>query len=204
MMKFTRKPLIAGVVALTMLGIGFVANHVHAADPDTFIVEVVPSSFDVNEAVDLTIKAAKADGTIIKDYEGDVFIEIEGIVDTADYTVPSDGLYTFLPGDQGVKLFSKGLSIKKSGTFTIKVSDIINDSIAGEKTVIVGNNETAAAAEEIALISPIAGGIEKNNVANVMATAPALPNAPYEIYINNIMVSEGTSNANGDINAYVT
>ena len=100
MMKLTRKPLIASVLALTMLGIGFIANHVHAADPDTFIVEVVPSSFDANEAVDLTIKAAKADGTIIKDYQGDVFIEIEGIVDTADYTVPSDGLYTFLPEDQ--------------------------------------------------------------------------------------------------------
>jgi hypothetical protein len=34
-----------------------------------------------------------------------VFIEIVGIVDTADYMVPSDGLYTFLPEDQGVKLF---------------------------------------------------------------------------------------------------
>jgi len=74
----------------------------------------VPSSFDVNETVDITIKAAKANGEIVKEYQGDVFIEIEGIVDTADYTVPSDGLYTFLPQDQGVKLFSKGLAIKKS------------------------------------------------------------------------------------------
>jgi len=90
-----------------MLGLGFVANHVFAANPDAFIVEVVPSSFDVNEPVDITIKAVKANGDIVQDYQGDVFIEIEGIVDTADYTVPSDGLYTFLPQDQGVKLFSK-------------------------------------------------------------------------------------------------
>jgi hypothetical protein len=133
-----------------------------------------------------------------------VFIEIEGIVDTADYTVPSDGLYTFLPQDQGVKLFSKGLTIKKSGTFTIKVSDIINDSIMGQKTVIVGTTTTTATTENITLISPVAGGVEKNSIANVMATAPALPNAPYEIYINNNSVSQGMTNANGDISAYVS
>lgn len=114
MMKFSRKTLIASVLAIGMLTMGFVANHVHAANPDAFIVEVEPSSFDVNEPVDITIKAVTANGDIVQDYQGDVFIEIEGIVDTADYTVPSDGLYTFLPQDQGVKLFSKGLSIKKA------------------------------------------------------------------------------------------
>ena len=53
-------------------------------------------------------------------------------------------------------------------------------------------------------MSPVPGGIEKNNIANVMATAPALPNAPYEIYINNTAVAEGMTNANGDISAYVS
>ncbi len=106
-MIFSRKTLIAGILAVGLIGAGFVMNKAEAADPDAFIVEVVPSSFEVNEAVDLTIKATNINGDIIKDYQGDVFIEIEGIVDTADYTVPSDGLYTFLPEDQGVKRFSK-------------------------------------------------------------------------------------------------
>ena len=79
-----------------------------------------------------------------------------------------------------------------------------DDSIIGEKTVIVGGTETKATAEGITLISPVPGGIEKNNIANVMATAPALPNAPYEIYINNNSVSDGVTNANGDISAYVS
>lgn len=99
-MKFPRKSLTASIITVTMVATGFVANNAHAIDPDAFIVEVTPSSFDVNQAVDITIKAVKADGTVIKEYQGDVFIEIEGIVDTADYTVPSDGLYTFLPQDQ--------------------------------------------------------------------------------------------------------
>ncbi|MEI6672794.1 MAG: hypothetical protein WCL02_05730 [bacterium] len=37
-----------------------------------------------------------------------------------------------------------------------------------------------------------------------MASAPTLPNAPYEIYINNTVVSQGMTNTNGDISAYVT
>lgn len=203
-MKFSRKPLITSILAICMLAGGFLGNTLQAANPDAFIVDVVPSSFGVNEAVDITIKATNANGDVIKDYQGDVFIEIIGIVDTADYTVPSDGLYTFLPQDQGIKLFSKGLSIKKGGTFTIKVSDIINDNIIGQKTVIVWGNETNTATAKISLISPVAGGIEKNSIANIMATAPSLPNSPYEIYINNNSVSEGMTNANWDISAYVS
>lgn len=203
-MAYSRKVLIAGIVAITLLITAFVANTVQAADPDAFVVEVAPSSFDINQAVDITVKAVKSNGEIIKEYQWDVFIEIEGIVDTADYTVPSDGLYTFLPQDQGMRLFSKGLSIKKAGTFTIKVSDIINDSIIGQKTIIVGGETNTTTPDMITLISPVPGGIEKNNIANIMASAPTLPNAPYEIYINNNPVSQGMTNANGDISAYVS
>ncbi len=203
-MAYSRKVLIAGIVAITLLITAFVTNTVQAADPDAFVVEVAPSSFDINQAVDITVKAVKSNGEIIKEYQWDVFIEIEGIVDTADYTVPSDGLYTFLPQDQGMRLFSKGLSIKKAGTFTIKVSDIINDSIIGQKTIIVGGETNTTTPDMITLISPVPGGIEKNNIANIMASAPTLPNAPYEIYINNNPVSQGMTNANGDISAYVS
>ncbi|MCX6823836.1 MAG: hypothetical protein NT085_01810 [candidate division SR1 bacterium] len=204
MMKISRKTLIINILTFGILGMGFIANTVLAADPAAFSVDVTPSSFDVNQAVDITIKAIASNGDTIKDYQGDVFIEIEGIVDTADYTVPSDGLYTFLPQDQGVKLFSKGLTIKKAGTFTIKVSDIINDSIIGQKTIIVGTTAPTTTTETVTLISPVPGGVEKNNIANIMASAPALPNAPYEIYINNNAVSQGTTNGNGDISAYVS
>ena len=204
MMTFSRKTLTVSILALGMLWMGFVANNVLAADPAAFSVEVTPSSFDVNEAVDITIKATTSNNETVKDYQGDVFIEVEGIVDTADYTVPSDGLYTFLPQDQGVKLFSKGLTIKKAGTFTIKVSDIINDSIVGQKTIIVGTTAPTTTTETVTLISPVPGGVEKNSIANIMASAPALPNAPYEIYIDNNAVSQWTTNANGDISAYVS
>ena len=99
-----------GIIIVAVFAIGTIAFNRGYADtqPDAFIVEVSPSSFDVNQAVDITIKAVTANGDVVQNYQGDVFIEINGIVDTADYVVPSDGLYTFLPQDQGVKLFSKG------------------------------------------------------------------------------------------------
>jgi len=155
-MKFSKKLLITSILAISLLGIAFLNNKVEAADPDAFIVEVIPSSFDVNEAIDLTIKAVKADGEIVSDYLGDVFIEIEGIVDTADYTVPSDGLYSFQAGDQGIKLFSKWLAIKKSWTFSVKVSDIFQDNIMGQRTVIVWQATNAGETTTINIISPIA------------------------------------------------
>jgi len=70
--------------------------------------------------------------------------------------------------------------------------------------VIVGTTEPITGAKSIELMSPVPGGIEKNNIANVLAAAPTLPNAPYEIYINNNQVSQGSTNANGDISAYVS
>jgi hypothetical protein len=39
--------------------------------------------------------------------------------------------------DQGVKTFSKGLIIKTTGTYTIKASDVSQESIKGEQSVIV-------------------------------------------------------------------
>lgn len=184
---------------------GIRCNHGHAAtQPDAFIVEVQPSSFDINEAVDITIKAVTANGDIVRDYEWDVFIEVDGIADTADYVVPSEWLYTFLPQDQWVKLFSKGLIVKRQGTFAVKVSDIINESIAGEKTIIVGNSNNASATESITIVSPATDGIEKNNVINVIANAPQLPNSPYDIFLNNSIVAQGTTDTIGDINAYIS
>ncbi|MBU0627278.1 hypothetical protein KKG31_01960 [Patescibacteria group bacterium] len=76
------------------------STQIFAADPDAFIVDVQPSSFDPNMPVDMTITAVLADGTVVKDYEGDVYIDIPGSIDPSDYVVPSDHLYTFLPQDQ--------------------------------------------------------------------------------------------------------
>lgn len=204
--SFTKNFLIWIVLGTCMLIWAGIYNYSYAStQPDAFIVEVQPSSFDINQAVDVTVKAVDINWNIIKDYQGDIFIEIDGLNDTADYVVPSDGLYTFIPQDQWVKTFSKWITIKKQWTFGIKVSDIINENIKGEKTAIVGDaTHDTAATKSITIITPTDDGTEKNATINIIARAPDLPNSPYTIYINNSIVTQGTTDEIGDINTYAS
>lgn len=47
-------------------------------------------------------------------------------------------------------------------------------------------------------------GIEKNEIINVFGNCLELPNSPFEIWLNNIPAAQGTTDANGSINGYVT
>ncbi|HKL44406.1 MAG TPA: fibronectin type III domain-containing protein [Candidatus Absconditabacterales bacterium] len=172
-----------------------------AEDPDAFLVQVEPSSFGVSESVDVTISAVK-NGMIVKDYIGDVFIEVEGLMPD-DYVVPSDGLYSFLIQDQGIKLFSKGLEIKKSGTYNLKISDIIDETIMGETTVIVGNAGGNSNFKDVDITSPIAGSTERRSATNIIGSSPDLPNSPVEIYLNNEPASNGYTDSQGNFSIYI-
>jgi len=198
-MRYLRKLLLASLFVVVIL---FTYITAQAAEPEAFVVEVQPSSFDPNTPVDMTIKAVKGDGTVIKEYEGDVYIDVIGI-DSSDYVVPSDSLYTFVPQDQGMKLFSKWLIIKKEWTFTIQVSDIINDSIKWEKTIIVGN-KTNAVAKSVIIDSPTMSWTEKNEIVSVFGSSTDLPNSPYEIRLNNMSVAQGITDTMWGINSFVT
>ncbi|MFZ2151197.1 MAG: hypothetical protein WAZ12_02415 [Candidatus Absconditicoccaceae bacterium] len=178
-------------------------SYTLAATPNAFVVEVQPSSFEANQPVDLIVKAVN-NGEIIKEYNGDVFIEIDGDIDPQkDYVVPSEGLYTFVPQDQGIKIFSKGIQIKKAGTFKVKISDITDDSIAGEATVIVGT-PGGADIKDVEITSPVAGVIEKNNIINIFGVSSQLPNSPIQYYVNDILVQQGITDSAGNFNAYLT
>lgn len=74
----------------------------------------------------------------------------------------------------------------------------------GQRTVIVGKTSSNEETTNINIFSPTAGGTEKNNVVNVMANVPTLPNSPYEISINNTNISQGMTTNNGDIGAYIS
>lgn len=188
----------------SILSLFFVGSIVMAQGiPEAFVVKVDPSSFGVNENVDLTIKAILNNGETVKDYDGDVFIEVDGIIDPDSYIVPSDGLYTFLPQDQGVKLFSKWLNIKKPGTYTILVSDIIDESIQWETTVIVWDKEDTKL-KDVSMITPIMWSVQTTEPIDVLAKVEELPNTSYQIYINQIKVAEWTSNGQWDISNYVS
>ncbi len=172
-----------------------------AEDPDAFLVQVEPSSFGVSESVDVTISAVK-NWMIVKDYIWDVFIEVEWLMPD-DYVVPSDWLYSFLIQDQWIKLFSKWLEIKKSGTYNLKISDIIDETIMWETTVIVGNAWWNSNFKDVDITSPIAGSTERRSATNIIWSSPDLPNSPVEIYLNNEPASNWYTDSQWNFSIYI-
>lgn len=173
--------------------------------PDMFVVDISPSSFEVNTPVDLTIRAVKANGEVVKDYQGDVFIDVVWSLDTSEYTVPSEWLYSFLPQDQWVKTFSKWLIIKKAGTFSISASDISEDTIQGKWTVIVWDaKETkSTTTSSITITSPTSGSIIKSDVAEIIGEW-WVKNSPFEILLNGDSSYQWTTDAKWSFVWYIS
>jgi uncharacterized lipoprotein YajG len=63
-MRSLGKILLAAIITISSIPFAFAQQT-----PDMFLVEVSPSSFDVNTPVDVTITAVRANGDIVKDYQ---------------------------------------------------------------------------------------------------------------------------------------
>ena len=184
---------------ITFFGVTF------AVSPDAFQIEVSPSSFAVNQAVDFTIKAIK-NKQVMKNYTGMVFMSVDGIAkDSAaklkltDATISNGGILEMGLADQWVKKYTKGLLITKPGNFTVSVADFTQDTISWSTTVMV-SSAFKAEVRNIQILSPSAWSEENQSTINVMATADTLPNARVQILLNDALAKETTTDANGLIN----
>ena len=178
---------------ITFFGVTF------AVSPDAFQIEVSPSSFAVNQAVDFTIKAIK-NKQVMKNYTGMVFMSVDGIAkDSAsklkltDATISNGGILEMGLADQWVKKYTKGLLI------TVSVADFTQDTISWSTTVMV-SSDFKAEVRNIQILSPSAWSEESQSTINVMATADTLPNARVQILLNDALAKETTTDANGLIN----
>lgn len=199
-MRSLGKILLALIITISSIPFAFAQQT-----PDMFTVEISPNNFDVNTPVDVTISAVKANGDIIKDYQWDVFIDVNGTLDTADYTVPSEWLYSFLAQDQWVKTFSKWLLIKKAGSFTVTASDISEDTIKWEKDIIVGWGDWHGSEwwdKTISISSPSNDSIVKSDVAEIIWSG-SIKNSPFEIFLNDSSAYQGTTDENWGFVGYV-
>lgn len=183
---------------IVLIGCLAMGLPIWAADvPDAYQVEVSPSSFAVNQSVDLTIKALK-NWQLMKNYQGSIYIELTGDFKYADedYTVPNGGIGEFALTDQGIKTYSKGLRVSKPGNFVVLVSDFMNDNLSGSTSIVV-TSANQQAQKNITILSPSAGLEETSSTVDLMATTPELPNTRMQILLNDLAVSETTSDANG-------
>lgn len=193
------KRLLASSLMITFFGVTF------AVSPDAFQIEVSPSLFAVNQAVDFTIKAIK-NKQVMKNYTGMVFMSVDGIAkDSAsklkltDATISNGGILEMGLADQWVKKYTKGLLITKPGNFTVSVADFTQDTISWSTTVMV-SSDFKAEVRNIQILSPSAWSEENQSTINVMATADTLPNARVQILLNDALAKETTTDANGLIN----
>lgn len=175
--------------------------------PDGFVVDVSPSTFAVNEAVDVTIKAIKTNGDVIKDYNGIVMVELVPAAGSSlwfdEVTLPGEWIVFFEVSDLWEKRLSKSLIIKKNGVYTLKVSDIDNEQSKGQKDIVVWQQEHSVASS-ISFVTPTSGSVETVSAVTVLANAPELPNSPYHIFVDSLPVSTGFSSAQWSINAIIT
>ena len=170
--------------------------------PSSFVVDVNPSSFQPNQSVDITLKAVDDKGQVVSDYVWDVFIEINGSLSPDDYVLPEDGFTKFDAQNLGVKTFSKALTIKKPGTYTVVAYDIIDESTKGQQQVIVWQSSAGTNAS-VQISSPTVNGIETNSSTTVLASAPLLPNSPFQVIVNGQTLWQGVTTANGQISTII-
>lgn len=171
------------------------------ANVSRFELEVRPTTIAVNQAADLIAKVVDQDGNTIKDYDKDVFIEIEQLSDS-EAELPWGGIYQFQTTDQGNKIFSKGLTIKKEWTFKVVMSDILDSKIKWEVTVVVTKDGAWKSSWYITVISPLPDSIESESSIHVYGRSE-LKNSPLELYMDGIKIKDSKTSNNGDFSFYL-
>ena len=152
----------------------------------------------VGEALDLTVKAVGKDGSVSKDYKGNIYISVS---EDPKATVPyADNGYTFVPEDQGSKTFSKGLLFTKEGRMTVTVIDLENEQITGTATVTVSNvgSDTAATSTgdtQVSVTSPSNGSIITTTSVDVVGTTKK--NSKVKFSVNGKEVGQTQSDPSG-------
>lgn len=167
---------------------------------DRYIIELSNNPFQINEAVDMTIKAVDKNGDIVKSYVWDALIEVQGLQD-ADVTYPNNGVVSFVASDQWQKKFNKGLIIKKSGTFKLSVRDIIDDYV-WNLSIEVKSAGSTSSVSAVTITSPIKDSIESNQNVNVVGNSKDFPNSPFKLFVDDKESTPSNTNENGDFSLY--
>lgn len=177
-----------------------------ATAPDAFYVSVNPNPLKPNEAVDMTVKAVQADGTVVSDYVGTVIMELDGYPDPNTYDMPNNGIYQFTAQDQWSKTFSKWLVIKKSWTYKLNVITTDDESIIGSVDLVVwsGNQISSGNQKLIQILSPISGTTVEASAINIVGKSD-VKRAPLQFFVDDKKIeTEGETDENGNFWLYLT
>lgn len=200
------KTFLHKIITVFLLVVFTLTNIVAAADISSFVIQVSPNPMKPAEAADMTIKAVKTDGSVLTDYKGTIIMDFEWQQDTNAYDMPSNGFYQFTAEDQWVKTFNKGLTIKKTGQYVIKVFDSTTDSIVGTLPIVVWsttNNENTNT-KLIELMEPLSWSMVEWSSLNVVGKTDSRK-TPLQFFIDDKkIVTEWETDETGNFSVYLT
>ncbi len=177
-----------------------------AADIASFVIQVSPNPMKPAEAADMTIKAVKSDWSTVTDYKWTIIMDFEGQQDTNAYDMPSNWFYQFTAEDQWVKTFSKGLTIKKTGQYVIKVFDSTTDSIVWTLPIIVWSttDTSSTTTKLIELVEPLSWSTVEWSSLNVVWKTDSRK-TPLQFFIDDKkIVTEGETDETWNFSVYLT
>ena len=152
----------------------------------------------------LQITAKDTDGNTVRDYTGMMIISIP---EDENASIPSDGRYTFVAEDLGVRKFDLALVLTQVGKVTIQVHDFdptqgISRTIKGEKIVEVvplGEldkiNSDPPISRDIEIKSPVNGS--EISSRDVTITGKAYPNTNIKIFDNDNKIGQAEVDIDG-------
>ena len=192
-MKSILATLLASALALGHLIVPF-AHAADAVETDRLEVTANPTA-KVGEPIDLTIKALAKDGSVVKGYEGTIFVIVEN---DNKAEVPYQDGYKFVAGDQGQKTFSKALKFTKEGTLKVVASDFDKPKIEGSfkvKVTASGDTPVVTGTESVTITSPDNNStLGSSNFSVIGATKKS---SKVQLFINNAKALEGQSDEKG-------
>lgn len=184
------------LLLLLMCLLSFLST-VFAFETTDFIVEVWSEVVKAWEPVDLTIRSVDDSGALVDDYDGEVLMIIDSLLDE-EYELPQDGIYEFTEEDLWEKTFSKWLIIDKPGTYTLVVEDFLDESISWEVEITVtGWWESTATDFTLEIVSPTVNETVKSSSMDVLGVSNH-KNGKIYAYIDWNVAGEWATEANGD------
>jgi hypothetical protein len=108
--------------------------QINPASASILLVSGFPSPRTAGAAGSVTVTAKDVYGNTATGYRGRVHFTSSDSQAIAGAGLPSD--YTFIAGDNGVHVFTNGVTLKTAGTQSITVADTVTSSITGTQSPI--------------------------------------------------------------------
>lgn len=175
------------------------------ASTTSLSVDVHPNPMRVSEFADVTIRALDSSWNVnTAATDIDIWIEVDWFsFNDQDIVIPWWWIGFMEPSDLWVKIFSKWLSIKRPGTYTLRAVSVYDPAIVWETEIQVLADSSWPAVWDLMVTSPEQNEILSTNILNVVWST-SFANTPIVIFIDGSSIQEWLSDQQWNFSVTVT